>query len=315
MADSLTFTKHVLVAREYLIAFLTVLIWDFIATFPSEVRLIWRAKVTPLKILYLSNRYWTLCAQTWTAVLLLGHISTDFCSKAFWTLLVCGIGTILLCDSIVAMRVFAVWERNRRILYTWTPTLVFNAITLALILGVFYFAVVVAADVPNVYFCIQNDPSLDNIHIVPSLVLKSTMVSRSVLSLLANPPTLKAKAVAAVAPSRRGSIWLSRPSPTIPQPRRQTMPTFNCQVFDKSDRKPHDAPSLSIRGLPFDFAKSNQAPSRSSSDKSSPRSATPDTEKRAAPPLAQVSILESDAESPSSSTACDSSSDTSERSK
>ncbi|GAA6060135.1 hypothetical protein JCM10212_001432 [Sporobolomyces blumeae] len=379
----LTFEQNVLITREYVIAFLTVLFWEFLATLPLEFRCVWKStKWTPVKSLYLATRYWTVFAQIWCAVMLLGHVSADFCSNAYWTVLVGGVGILLLCDSIVAMRVYAVWERDRRVLSLllallagevaglvfstsqlravrlpeqvadqigfhgcsagnprmnhtivallfWTPTLIFNAIALVLIVwrhlalsrtsgevpvlrrlsrdGAFYFAVIVAADVPNIYFCIQNDPTLESTHIFASLVLKSVMCQRLVLSLLARPPPVRAKPKQDRHSGGITSLWSSRNPSATPRQSGQTLPTFRYHDFDSTPDKrlltPSETPTVDVPEKAASKSLFSKWTIRSGGSQG-PRATTQEA-------LESVNVLESDAMSPVSSTLCGIGSETS----
>ncbi|KAH8913356.1 hypothetical protein BT69DRAFT_1344713 [Atractiella rhizophila] len=52
--------KDLDVSRVYFICCMSVLIWDWIVTFPSEYKYIWRTPWSIAKVLFLFNRYYTL---------------------------------------------------------------------------------------------------------------------------------------------------------------------------------------------------------------------------------------------------------------
>ncbi|GAA6060134.1 hypothetical protein JCM10212_001431 [Sporobolomyces blumeae] len=257
-------TKHdIRIMKQLVIVWFTVLLWDTISTFPSEYKYIWKAsseaKWTPLKLAFLINRYWTVCAQASTALLLLAPIAPSTCNKIFWGFATDGISIMFFCDCIVAIRVYAVYERSRKILVVlatmlfldlgmmigaasqlrpvvyppqvlaaldfkgcaaaipnsefswlisilyWSPPLLFNGIALGLILnrnlelskqggrvpilqrmlrdGLFFFLVIMAANLINVVFAAQSNLAQKNYNVPAALTLTSLMASRLVLSL------------------------------------------------------------------------------------------------------------------------------------
>ncbi|GAA5830227.1 hypothetical protein JCM3766R1_002831 [Sporobolomyces carnicolor] len=251
--------ESIRVMKEYAVVWFTILVWDTLATLPNEWRYIHRAKWTPLKVMFLVNRYYTIAAQASTVFLLLAPLSPDTCRKIFWGFATDGIAVMFFCDCIIAIRVYAVYEKSRRISYLligmlaadlglmtgaatqlrpviyspelraalqfegcaaaipngrytwlisviyWSPPLVFNAISLALIFrrnlelarqagripilqrmlkdGLFFFSVIMAANLVNVILVVsQTSPALKNFNIPASLTLTSLMCSRLVLS-------------------------------------------------------------------------------------------------------------------------------------
>ncbi|GAA6022796.1 hypothetical protein JCM11491_006409 [Sporobolomyces phaffii] len=105
------------IMKEYEVVWLTILLWDTLATLPAEWTYIHRAKWTPLKIMFLVNRWFTVAAQASTAFLLLAPISPDVCRRIFWGFASDGIAVMFFCDCIIAIRVYAVYEKSRKMLY------------------------------------------------------------------------------------------------------------------------------------------------------------------------------------------------------
>lgn len=64
-------------ANSYLIAWTAILYWDWLSTLPKEIEFIWRAKVTPLKVAFLAQRYGTLVFMATAATLLLADVPTS----------------------------------------------------------------------------------------------------------------------------------------------------------------------------------------------------------------------------------------------
>ncbi|GAA5830225.1 hypothetical protein JCM3766R1_002830 [Sporobolomyces carnicolor] len=259
--DAETIGRQLLASKELICSFLTVLLWDSLVSIPSERRRIWNQNWSMIKVSYLVNRYWTILAQTGTAIMMLSHIPANVCDRVFWIVMFNATSIILVCDFILAIRVWAVWERSRKIgaflatalvseavlmiasswqlnpvsfplgfanavnwhgctagnapvatrhlvaMLFWTPTLLLNGASLALIFvkhvqlsrtsnklpimerllrdGLLYFIVAFVTDIPNMVFCsLKNQPGLDSIFAFPSFTIKSLVCSRMVLSLL-----------------------------------------------------------------------------------------------------------------------------------
>ncbi|GAA5958202.1 hypothetical protein JCM3765_002846 [Sporobolomyces pararoseus] len=116
--DSIASTReNIRLMKEYAIVWFTVLVWDTLATLPSEWRYIHKAKWTPLKVMFLINRWYTIAAQASTAFLLLAPLSPNTCRKIFWGFATDGIAVMFFCDCIIAIRVYAVYEKSRKMLY------------------------------------------------------------------------------------------------------------------------------------------------------------------------------------------------------
>ncbi|GAA5827355.1 hypothetical protein JCM5353_007554 [Sporobolomyces roseus] len=133
--------------------------WDFIASFPQESRYVWKSKWTPLKTFWLLNRYTTMIAAITYGVLILGkfpqgefpnsHYSSSpyivniddltsafpsgLCSKIYWLQPVLGTLTITFCAVIAAIRVHAIFNRDRRILFLLITSL-FASLTVTIVM-------------------------------------------------------------------------------------------------------------------------------------------------------------------------------------
>ncbi|GAA6009769.1 hypothetical protein JCM11491_001092 [Sporobolomyces phaffii] len=102
-------------ADSYLIAWTAILYWDWLSTLPKEIEFIWRAKVTPLKVAFLAQRYGTLVFMATAATLLLADVPTSVCSKIFW-LETLGLDYVLLStDVLLSIRVLALYENSRKV--------------------------------------------------------------------------------------------------------------------------------------------------------------------------------------------------------
>ncbi|GAA6021552.1 hypothetical protein JCM10207_005065 [Rhodosporidiobolus poonsookiae] len=92
---------------------LGIYIWDTMATFPLEYRCVLRAKMSAVKAAYLVNRYWTLILLALEVVVLTGAFTPDTCSTLAFVRPVGQIVTVVACSAILAIRLWALWDRNR----------------------------------------------------------------------------------------------------------------------------------------------------------------------------------------------------------
>ncbi|OCH84730.1 hypothetical protein OBBRIDRAFT_798840 [Obba rivulosa] len=117
---------------------LSILMFDYVATFDDEVTLFWGAPWTISKFLYLLNRYFTIlliifntCAQTW-------HItSASTCSKLLQVQCFGAAVTIATVDAILMLRVWILYEKSRKVLWFLSST--FSAELIAMLILSFYY--------------------------------------------------------------------------------------------------------------------------------------------------------------------------------
>ncbi|GAA5990090.1 hypothetical protein JCM5350_001096 [Sporobolomyces pararoseus] len=114
MVGTETIASQLLASKEMICTFLGILLWDTLATLPSERRFMWPQKWSLLKVSYLINRYWTIGAQISTAVMMLSKVPAGACKRIFWVPMLNSISVIVICDCVLAIRVWAVWERSRK---------------------------------------------------------------------------------------------------------------------------------------------------------------------------------------------------------
>jgi len=105
-----------LVAQYICIATLCVLIWDILVMSSDEIRLIWPSRLSLAKVLYFFNRYLPLssaCLGTYTFIL-----STDdsICKHTVLAAVLLSCIGHIIAESIIALRVYAIWERRWSIL-------------------------------------------------------------------------------------------------------------------------------------------------------------------------------------------------------
>ncbi|KAG1745035.1 uncharacterized protein EDB91DRAFT_1122210, partial [Suillus paluster] len=124
MADLVpTFTSSELLnlkASQYVSAAgLVVLLWDHLLTFHDEVELIWRARLSLPKLLFLFNRY-AVSASLIILTYAFSGISDDilsdsFCHTWFGVGVVVGMVSIGTSNFLILLRLWVLWERRTRL--------------------------------------------------------------------------------------------------------------------------------------------------------------------------------------------------------
>ncbi|KIM79312.1 hypothetical protein PILCRDRAFT_791807 [Piloderma croceum F 1598] len=132
MAQHMQITKYVDAAG------LVFLLYDHILTFDDEVRLVWSADTTLPKVLFLINRYFVLFAMIFrtngthvaarycrisyygvssdSSGLALNKLSDTFCKSEMNISLFVGMMSIGVSNFLVLLRIWVLWERNRRLM-------------------------------------------------------------------------------------------------------------------------------------------------------------------------------------------------------
>ncbi|GAA6064019.1 hypothetical protein JCM10212_005502 [Sporobolomyces blumeae] len=98
--------------QAYLLVWNAILVWDWLVTLPTEISAIWKQKRTVLKYLFLLNRYGTLILCLATCVTVITPMSNETCSKVYWIQMLEVAFVLWVCHSILAVRLFAIYERN-----------------------------------------------------------------------------------------------------------------------------------------------------------------------------------------------------------
>ncbi|GAA5981317.1 hypothetical protein JCM5350_004360 [Sporobolomyces pararoseus] len=102
-------------ANRYTIVWLTILLFDHIATFDSELLNIWQSDVGMFKLFFLLNRYGSLILVGMASALTLASVPLDVCRRIVWIAPLSGIFVVLICDIIMSLRIDALYGRNRTI--------------------------------------------------------------------------------------------------------------------------------------------------------------------------------------------------------
>ncbi|GAA5897935.1 hypothetical protein JCM6882_005116 [Rhodosporidiobolus microsporus] len=110
-----------------------IVIWDTLATLHLEYRYVWRAKWSWLKVAFLINRWWTSVCVTLAMLMVKGHISPSLCSKIAIFHPIGALIIILACDCILSIRIYALYNGTRKILWTLVVLLMTEASVMAFV--------------------------------------------------------------------------------------------------------------------------------------------------------------------------------------
>ncbi|KAJ7705258.1 hypothetical protein B0H17DRAFT_1037453 [Mycena rosella] len=127
----------VLILRYISAAGLTILLYDHLLSFADEVQLIWSAKLTSSKVLFLAMRYLVPGMMIAETIQLAGlsnvSLSNEFCKAWLTFAVLVGWVTIAINNWFVLLRVWVLWDRNRIfIISTLLFFIAMHATTLAL---------------------------------------------------------------------------------------------------------------------------------------------------------------------------------------
>jgi len=134
----------------------TIVVLDHLITFDQEVDLIWNAHWSIGKVLFIINRYYTLCSVVFNNYALFTPTLTDsFCLQWFqwqgWTgLIACMIGQIIL-----QVRLYALYYLNKKILALMVIWFIAATVSSAVVMGT-TLAVLGARShiIPGIPFCV-----------------------------------------------------------------------------------------------------------------------------------------------------------------
>ncbi|CAE6427378.1 unnamed protein product [Rhizoctonia solani] len=109
-------TEHVFLTQYITVAGFILMIWDHFITIPTEIQLVWPAKLSLVKVLFLLNRYIPpIFIAIDTAMLTKINASCEI-----WTFLDIGVQllTMFAATFLIGMRVHILWD-NRRDIFLW----------------------------------------------------------------------------------------------------------------------------------------------------------------------------------------------------
>ncbi|KAJ7265783.1 hypothetical protein C8J57DRAFT_1470139 [Mycena rebaudengoi] len=116
LLDPAIFTWELRLYRSVVLASLVLLIYDHTLTIATEVKFIWAAKLRPSIYWFLGLRYIGLIANITNSVIYFADLSPEVCVRMqlIWKVLLVSQEVLVECTLI--MRVFAMYDRNWRIL-------------------------------------------------------------------------------------------------------------------------------------------------------------------------------------------------------
>ncbi|KAF8508964.1 hypothetical protein JB92DRAFT_2950119 [Gautieria morchelliformis] len=135
----LAMAKSDLTLTEYsVLASFVLFLYDHAITFDAEVMNIWKGPRTLGKLLFLWTRYFGLSSLIiQVTVTFHGSLSNKFCSVFFWWQSVFVLIGIVSVDIILLARVYAVYDRNKQLLYGMVGLQLITAAA-TIVLYVFY---------------------------------------------------------------------------------------------------------------------------------------------------------------------------------
>ncbi|GAA5875140.1 hypothetical protein JCM16303_005022 [Sporobolomyces ruberrimus] len=113
----------------YDIAWTGIMIWDWLSLLPREIKHFWKfgGKTNTVRLTFFANRYGTLIFQTLNVAFILAPNSTKFCDRVRWVQLFSVAYVMLICDVLLSLRVWALYEHDRKILVILGVVLVVEA--------------------------------------------------------------------------------------------------------------------------------------------------------------------------------------------
>ncbi|CAK5275249.1 unnamed protein product [Mycena citricolor] len=115
------------------VALLTIALHEYISTFEYEIRLIWKTRLSLANIIYI--RYFTLAAVRSVdfAVMLREQTSDKVCQTMLLVEMASSTLVTVLTDIILALRVWILYHRSRKVLYLFIGLSIMEAITMSLL--------------------------------------------------------------------------------------------------------------------------------------------------------------------------------------
>ncbi|KAF8880129.1 hypothetical protein CPB85DRAFT_1341276 [Mucidula mucida] len=100
-----------------LVASGTLLIYDLLCTLDQEVEYVWSRPLAFSSILFFLNRYLPFVDTVLSIQLHLDYFTSEECITRFKALTWFIVVGLLLCEAILMIRTYAIWERRRAVLY------------------------------------------------------------------------------------------------------------------------------------------------------------------------------------------------------
>ncbi|KAJ6568461.1 hypothetical protein B0H10DRAFT_2238195 [Mycena sp. CBHHK59/15] len=168
----LNVVQDILVVRYVSVAGLVILLYDHSLSFSDEVKLVWNAKFTSSKFLFLAMRYLVPCMMIVHSVQLSGLSDMHVSDKIF-----VGRITIVFNNWLVLLRLWILWERDQTLILctlslfiaAQMATFICTSIGLARMLPQIYF-------VPTLHLCVSTAPAKLAVMWIPGLAFESVVL-------------------------------------------------------------------------------------------------------------------------------------------
>ncbi|KAJ7664209.1 hypothetical protein B0H17DRAFT_1092166 [Mycena rosella] len=173
-----------------------ILLYDHLLSLADEVRLIWSAKFTSSKFLFLTMRYLVPGMMITETIQLAGlsnvSLSNEFCKAWFTLSVLVGWVTIAINNWFVLLRVWVLWDRNRTFIISTllffiamhATTLVLTWIGIAHMINTLYFE-------PSIQLCGSSAFSDLGVVWIPELLFEFLMLMAMGWKVRMRPKTLK----------------------------------------------------------------------------------------------------------------------------
>jgi len=136
-----------------------IIVYDYMITFDQEIELIWKARWSMVKYLFLVNRYYILCCVIFNNYALFTTSLTDsFCLRWFqwqgWT----GLVGCMIAEIILQARIYALYLLNKKVLALMLTCFVASSTCAAVIMGRALSNITAVSElIPGMPFCIPLD--------------------------------------------------------------------------------------------------------------------------------------------------------------
>ncbi|KAJ7254681.1 hypothetical protein B0H12DRAFT_1323394 [Mycena haematopus] len=176
---------------------LVILLYDHLLSLPDEVRLIWPARLTSSKVLFLGMRYIVPCIMIAHTAQLSGlasiFLSDRVCKSWYIISILIGWLALGINDWLVLLRVWVIWDRNRTFILCTLLMFVASNITVLVLSGLDFAQVLpIMHFEPLVHICaLEGAASLRPLRILwlPGLSFQSAMILSMAWKVLTCPHT------------------------------------------------------------------------------------------------------------------------------
>jgi len=125
------------VASTYFACIYSILVYDLILTWNRERKQVWKADWSPMKVLFLINRYWTVAALAGSLSLTQGSWSTSYCAKIYKYEPGVGIPMFVTAGMIMTLRAWSIAVKAKWVLILLSTCLVAEAIVMSIATTIF----------------------------------------------------------------------------------------------------------------------------------------------------------------------------------